>query len=190
MIAKLKDGPEAWRKRSLADLDVVYVYLDAVALRVRSVGKVVGAPVLGAVAVLSNGRKHLLALQLCGGESFAAWKALTIWLRASCGHPCWRSSMGTLGSDALSAKSGHGRLCGAAVSTSFAILRGSRRPSRPRARPRGPRSLRTCSLQEFARVGAFIGRASRRYAAKGAARGQAAAGRSAVVPMARCSHHA
>jgi putative transposase len=74
VIATLKDGLEAWRKRSLAELDVVYVYLDAFALRVRSAGKVVGAPVLGAVAVLSDGRKHLLALELCGGESFAAWK--------------------------------------------------------------------------------------------------------------------
>jgi putative transposase len=74
VIATLKDGLEAWRTRSLADLDVIYVYLDAFALRVRSAGKVVSAPVLGVVAVLSDGRKHLLALELCGGESFAAWK--------------------------------------------------------------------------------------------------------------------
>ena len=74
VIATLKDSLEAWRKRSLADLDVIYVYLDAFALRVRSAGKVVSAPVLGVVAVLSDGRKHLLALELCGGESFAAWK--------------------------------------------------------------------------------------------------------------------
>jgi putative transposase len=74
VIATLKDGLEAWRKRSLADVDVIYLYLDAVALRVRSGGKVVGAPILGVVAVLGDGRKHLLALELCGGESFAAWK--------------------------------------------------------------------------------------------------------------------
>src|SRR5213594_100988 len=74
VIATLKDGLEAWRKRSLADLDVIYVYLDAFALRVRSAGKVVSVPVLGVVAVFSDGRKHLLALELCGGESFAAWK--------------------------------------------------------------------------------------------------------------------
>ena len=58
VIATLKDSLEAWRKRSLADLDVIYVYLDAFALRVRSAGKVVSAPVLGVVAVLSDGRKH------------------------------------------------------------------------------------------------------------------------------------
>jgi transposase-like protein len=74
VIATLKDGLEAWRTRSLADLDVIYVYLDAFALRVRSAGKMVSAPVLGVVAVLSDGQKRLLALELCGGESFAAWK--------------------------------------------------------------------------------------------------------------------
>src|SRR2546425_2110551 len=74
VIATLKDGLEAWWTRSLADLDVIYVYLDAFALRVRSAGKVVSAPVLGVVAVLSDGRRHLLAVELCGGESFAAWK--------------------------------------------------------------------------------------------------------------------
>src|SRR3989441_4571966 len=74
VISTLKAGLEAWRTRSLADLDVVYVYLDAFALRVRRAGKVVSAPVLGVVGVLPDGGKHLLALELCGGESFAAWK--------------------------------------------------------------------------------------------------------------------
>ena len=61
-------------RRSLADLDITYVYLDGFALRVRSAGKVVSIPVLGVVGVLSDGNKHLLALELCGGESFATWK--------------------------------------------------------------------------------------------------------------------
>jgi putative transposase len=74
VVATLKDGLEAWRTRSLAGLDVIYVYLDGFALRVRSTGKVVSVPVLGVVGVLSDGRKHLVALELCGGESFAAWK--------------------------------------------------------------------------------------------------------------------
>ena len=65
---------EAWRTRSLADLDVIYVYLDGFALRVSTAGKVVSVPVLGVVGVLSDGHKHLLALDLCGGESFPAWK--------------------------------------------------------------------------------------------------------------------
>src|SRR5437667_10331786 len=55
-------------------MDAVYLYLDAFALRVRSAGKVVSVPVLGVVGVRSDGGKHLLALELCGGESFIAWK--------------------------------------------------------------------------------------------------------------------
>src|SRR5881396_2322495 len=73
VIATLKDGLEVWRTRSLVDLDVIYIYLDGFALRVRSGGTVVSTPVLGVVGVLPDGGKHLLALELCGGESFAAW---------------------------------------------------------------------------------------------------------------------
>jgi putative transposase len=74
VVATLKEGLEAWRMRSLADLDVIYIYLDGFALRVRNAGKVVSMPVLGVVAVLADGDKQLLALELCGGESFEAWK--------------------------------------------------------------------------------------------------------------------
>src|SRR6266566_746985 len=74
VIATLKDGLEVWRTRSLSDLDIIYIYLDGFALRVRSGGKVVNVPVLGVVGVLADGDKQLLALELCGGESFAAWK--------------------------------------------------------------------------------------------------------------------
>src|SRR5215470_2060240 len=74
VIATLKQGLEAWRTRSLTELDVIYVYLDGYALRIRSAGKVVSVPVLGVVGVLTDGRKHLLALELCHSESFATWK--------------------------------------------------------------------------------------------------------------------
>src|SRR6266581_3424759 len=74
VVATLKDDLEARRTRSLADLDVIYVYLDGFALRVRSAGKVVSVPVLGVIGVFPDGHKHLLALELCGGESFAAWR--------------------------------------------------------------------------------------------------------------------
>ena len=43
--------------RSLADLDVLGPYLDALALRVRSAGKVVSVPALGVVAVLTDGQR-------------------------------------------------------------------------------------------------------------------------------------
>src|SRR6267378_5224644 len=74
VVVTLKGGLEAWRTRSLANLDIIYVYLDGFALRVRSAGRVVRVPVLGVVGVLPDGHKQLLTLELCGGESFAAWK--------------------------------------------------------------------------------------------------------------------
>ncbi len=74
VVGTLKDGLAAWRTRALGDVDAVYLYLDGFALRVRSAGKVVSVPVLGVVGVLADGRKQLLALDLCSGESFAAWK--------------------------------------------------------------------------------------------------------------------
>ena len=73
IVATLRDDLAMWRSRSLADLDVLFVYLDALALRVRSAGKVVRMPVLTAVGVLTDGRKQLLALELCGVESAEAW---------------------------------------------------------------------------------------------------------------------
>src|SRR5207249_10007397 len=52
VIATLKGGLEAWRTRSLTDLDVIYAYLDGFALRVRSGGEVVSVPVVGVGGVL------------------------------------------------------------------------------------------------------------------------------------------
>src|SRR3989442_1381478 len=82
IVATLRDGLTAWRTRTLSDVDLVYLYLDAVCLRVRSVGKVTSVPVLTAVAVLTDGRKELLALELCGSESGEAWKGFVDDLRA------------------------------------------------------------------------------------------------------------
>jgi transposase-like protein len=59
VISTLKEGLEAWLGRSLKDEAVMYVYLDAVALKVRSAGKVVSVPILAAVGVLEDGRKEL-----------------------------------------------------------------------------------------------------------------------------------
>ncbi len=72
-MATLTAALDAWMRRPLADLEVLDLYLDALALRVRSAGKVVSLPVLGVGAVLADGQKPLGALELCGGESFEAW---------------------------------------------------------------------------------------------------------------------
>lgn len=74
VVVTLKSAFAAWRARPLGDLDVAFVYLDAFVLKARSGGKVTSLPVLGAVAVLADGRKQLLSLEMCGSESFDAWK--------------------------------------------------------------------------------------------------------------------
>jgi putative transposase len=74
IVATLKSSLEAWQTRPLDDLEVVYAYLDALALRVRSGGKVVRVPVLAVVGVLADGQKVLVELDLCGDESYEAWK--------------------------------------------------------------------------------------------------------------------
>ena len=59
---------------SLADLEVAFLYLDAIALRVRMDKRVMSVPVLVALAVLADGQKQLVALEMCGSESYEAWK--------------------------------------------------------------------------------------------------------------------
>jgi len=82
IVATLKDRLTALTLRPLADVDLVYLYLDAVCLRVRSAGKVTSVAVLTAVAVLADGHKALLALELCGSESGDAWKGFVDDLKA------------------------------------------------------------------------------------------------------------
>jgi putative transposase len=82
IVGTLRGDWETWRKQSLKDLNVVYLYLDAIALRVRSAGKVTGLPVLAAVAVLADGSKRLVALEVCGAESTAAWEGFVEGLTA------------------------------------------------------------------------------------------------------------
>lgn len=74
VIGTLKSSLDEWRKRSLEELKVIYLYLDAFALRVRAAGKVTCVPVLAAVAVLVDGTKQLISLEMCGSESHQAWK--------------------------------------------------------------------------------------------------------------------
>lgn len=74
VIVTLKAAFDAWKKRPLDALDISYVYLDAIALKVRSGRKVVSMPVLVAVVVLTNGDKQLVSLEACSSESKEAWK--------------------------------------------------------------------------------------------------------------------
>jgi transposase-like protein len=76
IVATLRQELDVWHARSLADIEVGYLYLDAIALRVRMGKRVVGVPVLVALGVLADGRKQLLAMELVTSESGEAWRGL------------------------------------------------------------------------------------------------------------------
>ena len=63
VIVTLKAAFDAWKLRSLEDLDVAYMYLDAIVLKVRSAKKVVSMPVLVAICALASGEKQLVSLE-------------------------------------------------------------------------------------------------------------------------------
>ena len=73
VLRSLREGFESWRQRPLADERVVYLLLDAIAVKVRIDRRVSCVPVLVAMGVRDTGEKVLLALQLMGSESKAAW---------------------------------------------------------------------------------------------------------------------
>src|SRR2546427_1873703 len=76
LVARLEEGYQAWQKRDLAAERIVYLYLDAIYLKVRSGGKVVSLPVLVALGVRAGGEKVLLSLATAGAERTAAWEGL------------------------------------------------------------------------------------------------------------------
>jgi len=73
IVGRLKSLFGEWRSRSLADSALRYLYLDAIALKVRIARKVVSVPVLVALGVDRQGRKEVLDLELCAAESTSAW---------------------------------------------------------------------------------------------------------------------
>lgn len=75
-MARLEERYQAWQKRDLSAEEIVYLYLDAIYLKVRGGGKVVALPVLVALGVKASGEKQLLTLQTAGSERTAAWELL------------------------------------------------------------------------------------------------------------------
>jgi transposase-like protein len=73
IVGRLQSLFFQWRERSLESESVVFLYLDAIALRVRIANKVVSAPVLVAVGVKADGHKAVLDLELLGSESGECW---------------------------------------------------------------------------------------------------------------------
>lgn len=76
LVGRIKSLLEQWRTRSLADERIVYLYLDAIALRVRLVQKVVTAPVRVALGVRQDGQKVVVDLELLTSDSTTAWQGL------------------------------------------------------------------------------------------------------------------
>lgn len=74
VVSTIKTDFDAWREQSLAELNVPFLYLDAIGVKIRSGRRVTSLPVLAAVGVLADGTKLLLSLEACGSESFDAWK--------------------------------------------------------------------------------------------------------------------
>jgi transposase-like protein len=63
-----------WRSRSLASEAVVFLYLDAIVLRVRMVNKVISVPVLVGLGVKEDGQKVIMDLELFQSESSSCWE--------------------------------------------------------------------------------------------------------------------
>lgn len=75
LVVRLKSYFDAWQTRSLAGEDIRYIYLDGTYVRVRCAGRTGSLPVMAAVGVRASGEKVLLALELRGSESEAAWES-------------------------------------------------------------------------------------------------------------------
>lgn len=111
IIQTLRRAFEAWRTASLADKRIIFLFLDAIVVNVRSDRRVQRWPVLVAYGVHVNGDNELLALQLMGSESSAAWRAMVDDLVARglkapllCvidGNAGWRRAVATAGPHAM-----------------------------------------------------------------------------------------
>ena len=74
MVGRLEALFSQWRSRSLATEAVVFLYLDAIALRVRIAKKVVSVPVLVGLGVKEDGQKVILDWELFQSESSSCWE--------------------------------------------------------------------------------------------------------------------
>lgn len=67
-------GANGRRIRSLASEAVVFLYLDAIALRVRIAKKVISVPVMVGLGIKEDGEKVILDLELFQSESSSCWE--------------------------------------------------------------------------------------------------------------------
>jgi transposase-like protein len=81
LVPRLKARLEDFEECDLSGRRFVYLYLDAIALRVRLARKVTSVPVMVAVGVDPAGRKELVSLSLWSSESREAWGGFCTALR-------------------------------------------------------------------------------------------------------------
>lgn len=74
LVGRLEELFTQWRGRSLATEAVVFLYWDAIALRVRIAKKVISVPVLVGLGVKEDGQKVILDLELLQSESSSCWE--------------------------------------------------------------------------------------------------------------------
>lgn len=74
LVGRLEVLFTQWRGRSLAAEAVIFLYLDAIALRVRIANKVISVPVLVGLGVKEDGQKVILDLELFQSESSSCWE--------------------------------------------------------------------------------------------------------------------
>lgn len=73
LVARLTDEFEAWQRRDLQELKVVYLFFDGWYPKVRIGKQRVRVPVLVTMAVTEKGDRVLLDLRMAGQETTAAW---------------------------------------------------------------------------------------------------------------------
>ena len=74
LVGRLEVLFTQWRSRSLGSEAVVFLYLDAIVLRVRIAKKVISVPVLVGLGVKEDGQKVILDLELFQSESSSCWE--------------------------------------------------------------------------------------------------------------------
>jgi putative transposase len=89
IVGRLQVLFSQWRNKSLKTETVVFLYLDAICLRVRIANKVVSAPVLVGLGVRGDGAKVILDLELLQSESSECWGGFVEGLISrGLGRPC------------------------------------------------------------------------------------------------------
>lgn len=75
MAAELDELVEEWRNRPLTDGPYPFVWMDALEVKVREGGRVVGTSALIATAVNADGRREIVGLRVGASDIGASWTA-------------------------------------------------------------------------------------------------------------------